>query len=54
MNPEALIGHIMKFLLSLFVMFKLIVAATAMNTSSGRKPPVLLMGVKWLVGINTV
>ena len=46
MSPTSQIGYIMNIPLNLFVMFKLIMAAMAMNTSSGNKFPVLLMGVK--------
>lgn len=53
-SPASLIGHIMNPFLNLFVMFKLILAALAMNTSSGNKFPVLLMGVERVVGINTM
>lgn len=54
MSPASLIGHIMNLLLNLFVMFKLILAPLTINTSFGNKFPVLLLGVEWVVVINTV
>lgn len=47
-------GRIMIFLLNLFVIFKLILAAPTTNASSGNRFLELLMGVKRVVCNNTV